>query len=603
MSRNNEIHRSMLTELLEGQPARKKQRTTSAAPVSTLMLDGQRAFEEKRFEAAIHHFTRVIDNLDDGKADLLHIYELRSSAYTRLEKLDLALKDAKQMIRLDRSDCRGYLRCAQVELLRNNASGAAKVCELGVKSVSLSDGNRRRVIACLLRAQEALKQKVIFDKGTDPLAVLPSELLAMVLSTLGYREIVAIMRVSKSWRTRLCSTDLITQTIDTREARRTVTYEQIKTAFSRLGKSPKSMALSKLNGNAARLVSSELGHWIRWESLHSLTIDDGKISLRSLRFDKLGNLQELCIRCPLPSGKSLKDILSCCRSLRCLRLHDDGFDNHESFTLNHGHEYKNLQTLIVAQHKRYMVDFKLPEEKCIFPNLEHFGLTGANVLGQLDLSTYTKLKHLCLRNVHISEHDNLRTPPSLEAFTLEGHFANIFPNPEEIKFPTNNLTTINTTGEESIRFLAYAIRQGLNKAKFRTLSISNFITNNYVAGRHMENNLDLLLPIPGNDAFHNVESLTLRDDNLKNSDWSTVAKLFPAVKHLQLESPQLTEEFVSELVKSQGDTCETVVLINCTAVSQSIIPWMKARCIDVKLVRSASQVPETIGGTTVRYGN
>lgn len=205
----------------------------------------------------------------------------------------------------------------------------------------------------------------------------------------------------------------------------------------------------------------------------------------------------------------------------------------------------------------------------------------------MNLSAYPKLRDLTLEHASIDDRYNLRTPPSLVRFTLCGVFANVYPRPEEIKMPATNLATVVVNGPSSIRFLAYAIRQGLNKACLRHLSISDFITYSNVGGRFIENDLNLLRSIPGYDALQNIEVLILKDDNVCDSDFHAVSTLFPAVQHLELESSRITEGFVSDMIQRPDSKIHTVVLRNCTAVSQTIIKFSKVRNVEVKFTRQA----------------
>lgn len=153
--------------------------------------------------------------------------------------------------------------------------------------------------------------------------------------------------------------------------------------------------------------------------------------------------------------------------------------------------------------------------------------------------------------------------------------------------PATNLTTITVNGSSSLRFLAYAIRQGLNKDYLRHLSISDFVTCSNVGGRLIENDLKLLKMIPGHDALQNIEVLVLKDDNISDHDFHAVSTLFPAVQHLELESSRVTEGFVSDMIRRPDSKIQTVVLRNCVSVSQSIIEFGKVRKVDVKFTRQA----------------
>lgn len=311
----------MLAELLEGQPLPKRQKTATVAPVSTLMIDGSRAFEEKRYNDAFKYFTHAIDNLRDRKADLLHVYDLRSSASTKLGRHDEALKDAKKMIRLDKTDHRGYLRCAHIEQSNNKHEEALRVCEYGLKSVAPNSKGYQHLEKYRLRAAEQLKKNVIYDKSTDPMLVLPNELLEIVLSSLNYQQHIAIMRVCKTWRNRIRSSDLITTTLDTRNASTMLSYEQIRAAFARLGHEPKIVAIRNLGESAARLASSELSRWIRWERIETLILDEPKIHTLHIRWNKMPRLQNLRIGYCSDTRQDILQVLGVCTNLQSASLH------------------------------------------------------------------------------------------------------------------------------------------------------------------------------------------------------------------------------------------------------------------------------------------
>lgn len=339
MSRNLEIRRSMLTELLEGQPVRKKQRTSITAPISTLLLDGQRALEDKRYSDAVLSLSDAIGNTRDRKADLLYLYDLRASAYMKLGNTEGALKDAKQMIRLDRADHRGYLKCAQIEKASGNLKEAIRICQYGLNSINQNDKVRQSLEMYLLRLREAQKNQIIFEKSTDPMQVLPSELLELLLLFFNYREVVAIMRVCRAWRNRLRMADVITQSIDSESTRKTLKHEHIKTAFNRLGKNPRKLYLSRLNENAAYYVSTQLKSWFRWESMRSLTIDDAKVVIPVLRYEKFGNLREICFKQVRFRMGDVNDVLQRCPLLE----HATFLCDFEKTPLNY--QERNLQPI------------------------------------------------------------------------------------------------------------------------------------------------------------------------------------------------------------------------------------------------------------------
>ena len=316
MSHNRDLRRSMLSELLEGQRPSKKQKTSRTAPLSTLLLDGQRALESRCYQDAIQHFSNAIENIKDRRADLLYIYGLRMTAFTKIKDFNSALKDGKRMIRLDRLDHRGYIRCAQTELLRENPSGAVQVCQYGLKSLENGNGGRAEIQRILSRSKELSRDRIVFEKSTDPMIALPTELLEVILSYFDYKETLAIVRVSKLWQTRIVTSDILTRNVDTRLAHRKISLESIKAALSRSRNSTYHMYISRLTESAARHVSTELRQWIKWESLKCLHINDGKVSIQNIQFQRLDRLADIRLEMVVIPQGTIERIIGECPKLR-----------------------------------------------------------------------------------------------------------------------------------------------------------------------------------------------------------------------------------------------------------------------------------------------
>lgn len=243
----------------------------------------------------------------------------------------------------------------------------------------------------------------------------------------------------------------------------------------------------------------------------------------------------------------------------------------------------------------------MPSNKCVFPNLARLELKQIYIATGLDLSAYGKLKILSLRNVSISHAYNLRTPRSLEEFNLVGEFPNIYPQPEEIKFPAGNLVSVSAQGNQAIRFLGYAIRQGLDRDKIRKLCLRDYVANSSVGNRSVENNLSTLSSIPGSDVFENVDALEISDNNLKDDDAITVSNLFPHIQSLEVESDRISEAFISEMIRRDGCKLKLVTLRNCSAVSQSVAAWAQSRGVVVEFRRTRSSTSDR-GAKAIRYG-
>ncbi|KAH8431145.1 Leucine Rich Repeat domain protein [Aspergillus melleus] len=164
---------------------------------AALQQHGQRLYQQGSFEAAIEAFTEALTVKDANHLDIL---DVRAATYTKLAQYDRALRDSRLMIKKDKQDYRGYLRCAKSLLLDSKPEKALEVYAYGLK-VLPSNHPRRSLV-------EQLHDKLI-EKMTakchDPFTLLPLELARLVLEHFDFKQIVAILRVSKGWNKFLSS--------------------------------------------------------------------------------------------------------------------------------------------------------------------------------------------------------------------------------------------------------------------------------------------------------------------------------------------------------------------------------------------------------------
>ena len=311
----------------------RKQQKVTIVPGKCLQ-DGQRALNEKRFQAAINHLTQALSSKLESKHDTLLGHELRARAHIQMAQNELALHDAKVILRTDATDPRGYLLCAQIEQLRSRWAAATKICQAGLLRI-LKSNNRAHIKleALQKRIDHAAQRQIILEKGTDPMLALPPELLAMVLDGFDYRQSVAVMRVSKTWRAHLRSSNLLRRTIDTRMTKSVVTYSQIKVMFARLSKEPQSLAFARLNDTTSRLVVNELRHWIRWESLQELVVAESKLDMKQIRWEKFQSLRRLQFGAEVKLPCKIVNIIAAVPSLKSLKVTDSILVKDENINL------------------------------------------------------------------------------------------------------------------------------------------------------------------------------------------------------------------------------------------------------------------------------
>ncbi|KAI9677375.1 MAG: hypothetical protein M1817_006327 [Caeruleum heppii] len=97
-------------------------------------------YRQRDYHGALNAFTEAIELSITPYARL---FDSRAAAYEKLGKLGLALRDARQMIKLERSAARGYLRTGKILQMTEKHSLAHEVYEIGVARVSLNDPHRK----------------------------------------------------------------------------------------------------------------------------------------------------------------------------------------------------------------------------------------------------------------------------------------------------------------------------------------------------------------------------------------------------------------------------------------------------------------------------
>jgi tetratricopeptide (TPR) repeat protein len=150
--------------------------------VAQLRDVGEAALRGNHYKEAIRAFDEGLgkakaQNSNKSRLASLNLLDLRVEARLRRNKYDRARKDAEAMIRIDRTDARGYIRLGQIKRLKGDRTAALKAYSTGLKHVPTSHPLRH----VLKTKHENTIRAITQSKPTDPVAVLPMELLQMVL--------------------------------------------------------------------------------------------------------------------------------------------------------------------------------------------------------------------------------------------------------------------------------------------------------------------------------------------------------------------------------------------------------------------------------------
>lgn len=243
----------------------------------------------------------------------MNALDMHVMAYINLNNLPAARRDAVLMLRTNRKDGRGYVRCGQIERLAGDISAASQWYEHGLRRVPESDSLH-------LYIKEQLRKITVANRPRDPVAVLPDEVLEFVLLHLDFREIVSSLRVSRVWAATLPNVRPMSDTVDFRLCPRAISAASTTTALMRVRKSAKTLHLANLSDAARRSVKSLLDAYTDYPKLQTLSllgVDWGlvllpfyKYSLKEIHIGDSGGVEMVTV----------VHILKTCRSLEIAKF-------------------------------------------------------------------------------------------------------------------------------------------------------------------------------------------------------------------------------------------------------------------------------------------
>ncbi|OAX84036.1 hypothetical protein ACJ72_01595 [Emergomyces africanus] len=159
---------------------------------------------------------------------LIRILDNRAATHCKLRALSSGLLDGRRMIKENKRDCRGYLRTAKILQLMDKHESAMQTYQYALRVLPASNPGHQQIKELAAKLEKRLKKFF-----ADPFALLPLELVSMVLEYLDLKSLLSAVRVSKHWNMVLNSLPKLWTHLDLSKAKRkTVSLKSIQ-AFLR----------------------------------------------------------------------------------------------------------------------------------------------------------------------------------------------------------------------------------------------------------------------------------------------------------------------------------------------------------------------------------
>ncbi|KIW19405.1 hypothetical protein PV08_03700 [Exophiala spinifera] len=546
----------------------------SSHATAQLLTECRKAAKEAKWDSALKLIERALRAC--GSTDSrtrITILDTRVAVRLRMSMPALALQDAKGMIRSDKSDGRGYVRCGQIEQEQGNAPAALKWYEQGLKHVQPTSQYFATISAEASKAQERIRVETMNSKPIDPMQTLPLELAERVLSFVSYKQHVRMLRVCKGWDKLLRSLRPLTDTLAFPSPSRDINSKMLHAALRRL-KRPTAIHISRLQPAASEVLGDRMQYWQNWQRLAVLEVHDRRFASWNLPLPKF-DLRTIKLQDhnAIPFS-AVQQILRDCTHLETAMFSKVAYERSlawENPPTLHGPELRSLQ-ISVATSTAATILVNLSTMFARMSRLESLQLE--NIDGGrsvLELRHIENLRHLTLTGLSVGE---IRLPPSLESLELYHSAAH----------PGDHTDPFSSTRLPHLGIFSVVDCSGLPRLLSKAIAAENIVQLTWVFARESEEGR-FLKDLVDQGRLKGVRDLHLKIEDLCDSRSSTFVRGLPKLETLCVEEAMITGAFISDLIEGNGKL-RKATLIQCPKVSGDIVPWSKARGVQVERVNS-----------------
>ncbi|KAI3342517.1 hypothetical protein F4824DRAFT_207273 [Ustulina deusta] len=132
-----------------------------------------------------------------------------AAVYEAKRLFDTAIAIAEAMINLAPREPKGFLRLGRLLRLQRSYRQAFQTYQQGIELVSKKNPSHP-LLSILYQMRDKVKYPAV---ATDPLPIMPLELVAMILKNIDFRSLCRCLSVSKSWKTLLTTRDATIQSL------------------------------------------------------------------------------------------------------------------------------------------------------------------------------------------------------------------------------------------------------------------------------------------------------------------------------------------------------------------------------------------------------
>ncbi|KAI7903868.1 uncharacterized protein BX663DRAFT_452479 [Cokeromyces recurvatus] len=183
-------------QTLERSEKIKQQKTvaskTNNEPWMQIFSDAREAFNQNQFKDSVALFTRALSL----KPNHITLLDCRAASYEKLNEMELATRDAVQMVKLASTDARGYLRLGKILSLEKKYDKAIHIYTRALDKVSPQDKRYNQIVAIKAIAEKKAKS----DHVQDFMNVLPYDIISLIFSKLSFDRRIQCTAVSRNWR-------------------------------------------------------------------------------------------------------------------------------------------------------------------------------------------------------------------------------------------------------------------------------------------------------------------------------------------------------------------------------------------------------------------